>query len=430
MASSPALALAPAPAPAPPGPLPAPLLLADGGFTADTLLRRLPAILRETCLAAAAPRALAQAVEASLCAPLAAGQLLPPPRTDAEGLWAPASPAAPNCAPASFWYQENVAYRHLLALWEEHGLGGQDPFGAQKAQALEAARGAFLAGLQGGDGGTAAQLLHAALLRSLWGNRADLSLSAGKVVAVEAGGGGAAAAPGAAPAAAAAEALLLADDAPAALALLLQAPAAAAPREVAIVLDNCGLELLQDLRLADALLASGAAGAVTLHAKRWPTFVSDALPADVEAHVAWLGGCDCPRARALQARLQRALAAGALRLASHAFWNCARPGWGLPGELRSALGACALAVFKGDANYRRLLGDLHWPHATPFEAVVGAYAPCPVLALRTCKCGLAVGVSEAQEARARAASPSDWLTSGRFGLIQLARPLRQAVAPA
>ena len=411
--------------PTPPTPLPPPLQLSDGGFTADTLLRRLPAILRETCAAAAAPPALAQAVEATLCAPLAAGRLLPPPAADAEGLWAPASPAAPNSAPDSFWFQENVAYRHLLALWEAHGLAGQDPFAAQKAQALEAARPAFLAGLEGaggeeGSSGAApAAGLHAALLRSLWGNRADLSLSAGKVVPVEAGAesGAAASAPEGL------DSLLLANDAGAALALLLGGPQSAAPREVAIILDNCGLELLADLRLADALLATGAAAAVTLHAKRWPTFVSDALCADVEAHVAWLGACGSSgAAAALQARLQRALASGALRLASHAFWNCARPTWGMPQDLRAALAPCALAVFKGDANYRRLLGDLHWHRQRPFEAVVGPYAPCPVLALRTCKCGLAVGIAAQEEARAAAASPSDWLTSGRYGLIQLARP--------
>jgi hypothetical protein len=96
----------------------------------------------------------------------------------------------------------------------------------------------------------------------------------------------------------------------------------------------------------------------------------------------------------------------------------------MPQDLRAALAPCALAVFKGDANYRRLLGDLHWPRQRAFEAVVGAYAPCPVLALRTCKCGLAVGIAAQEEARAAPASPSDWLTSGRYGLIQLARPPR------
>jgi hypothetical protein len=79
----------------------------------------------------------------------------------------------------------------------------------------------------------------------------------------------------------------------------------------------------------------------------------------------------------------------------------------------------ALAVFKGDANYRRLLGDAHWPHATPFARVVGGHAPAPVLALRTCKAGLVVGLAPEAAARAAAERPADWLTSGTFAVAQL-----------
>ena len=64
----------------PPGKLPPPLQASDGGFTLDTLVRRVPAILRETLQASQAPPALAAAVEAQLCGPLAGGALLPPPR--------------------------------------------------------------------------------------------------------------------------------------------------------------------------------------------------------------------------------------------------------------------------------------------------------------------------------------------------------------
>ena len=403
-----------------PTPLPPPLQRSDGGFTEDTLLRRLPAILTETCRASHAPPALALAVAERLCAPLAAGALLPPPPVDAEGLWAAATPAAPNSSPASFWWQENVAYRHLLALWEEHGLWpAQDPFANQKRESLASAAAAFVAGMGASSAGGAAPPLGAALLRSLWGNRADLSLSAGRVDAACAGS---------APAAAAGDSLLLANDAPAALAHLEAAAAAAAaaaqPLRLSIVLDNCGLELLQDLRLVDALLAAWPCARLTLHAKRWPTFVSDALECDVRQHIEWLTAhVGCAEAGALGTRLQAALASGRLALTSHAFWNCARPLWGMPQDLTAQLKGCALCIFKGDANYRRLLGDLHWPHAMGFGQLVGAYAPCPVLALRTCKCGLGVGIAAGEEARAQQHNPSDWLTSGKYGLVQFALPL-------
>jgi hypothetical protein len=412
-----------------PLPLPPPLQRSDGGFTLDTLQRRVPALLRETLRASAAPAALVLAVEQQLCAPLEAGALLPPPGKDPHGLWAAGSVWAASSAPGSFWWQENVVYAHLVGLWEGQGLWPlQDPFCAQKAEALESAAAAFEAGLGAGEEGgssstgaaatgaavTIAQQLYPALLRSLWGNRADLSLSAGKVLA---GAGGSEE-----------EALLLCNDAMAAIKLLERssafAAATATPLRLCIVLDNCGLELLQDLRLVDCLLAAFPHCTLTLQAKRLPTFVSDATEADVAAHVQWLGQrlAQCAPAVALGQRLSAALATGRLVVTSHPFWNSPRPLWGLPVELEHFLAGQALAVFKGDANYRRLLGDLHWPYATGFGGLVGGYAPCPVLALRTCKCGLAVGIAPGAQARAEASSREDWLTSGKYGLVQLALP--------
>jgi hypothetical protein len=46
------------------------------------------------------------------------------------------------------------------------------------------------------------------------------------------------------------------------------------------------------------------------------------------------------------------------------------------------------------------------------------YFPAPLLALRTCKSGIAVGVPPAAEAAAKAAAP-DALLTGRYGVIQL-----------
>jgi hypothetical protein len=73
---------------------------------------------------------------------------------------------------------------------------------------------------------------------------------------------------------------------------------------------------------------------------------------------------------------------------------------------------------RGDANYRRLLGDRHWPHDTPFAAAV-AYRTTAFLALRTLKAGLICGVDPARAAAA-AASASNWLVAGRFGVVQFA----------
>lgn len=50
-------------------------------------------------------------------------------------------------------------------------------------------------------------------------------------------------------------------------------------------------------------------------------------------------------------------------------------------------GESALVFVKGDANYRRLIGDRLWPTDTPFSDVAG-YFPTRLCALRTLKAEL------------------------------------------
>lgn len=46
-----------------------------------------------------------------------------------------------------------------------------------------------------------------------------------------------------------------------------------------------------------------------------------------------------------------------------------------------------MVFLKGDANYRRLIGDRRWPTNTPFSDVAG-YFPTKLCALRTLKAEL------------------------------------------
>ena len=92
----------------------------------------------------------------------------------------------------------------------------------------------------------------------------------------------------------------------------------------------------------------------------------------------------------------------------------------MPAELRTELGAAAVVICKGDANYRRLLGDLHWPHDVSFQRLMGEYWPTSVAALRTCKSGVLIGVDPAVEAAAKAAEPEKWLTGGVYGMVSYA----------
>jgi hypothetical protein len=137
--------------------------------------------------------------------------------------------------------------------------------------------------------------------------------------------------------------------------------------------------------------------------------VSDAIPADLhwfigaaERDAQELWSRFSPDARACRDRLREALATGQLEIAPHDFWNGPRSLWDCPGELAARFAAARLVILKGDAHYRRAVGDALWNPETPFGVVTG-YFPAPLLALRTLKSdpivGLLPGVAAALEAR-------------------------------
>ncbi|HEX9616805.1 MAG TPA: ARMT1-like domain-containing protein, partial [Anaerolineales bacterium] len=100
------------------------------------------------------------------------------------------------------------------------------------------------------------------------------------------------------------------------------------------------------------------------------------------------------------------------------FWNSPLPGWEMPARIRQDLSRSNLLVSKGDANYRRLLGDRHWPPATALSEVV-RYLPAPVLVLRVAKAEIAVGLQPGQADELDRIDP-DWRIDGDWGMIQFA----------
>jgi len=374
-------------------PLPPPLRGADpDSFARDTVLRRLPAIagrvLTENRLDHQAARAVA-----GLAAEIPFTPLRPLADDAAPDLALWRSYLAPYAGQdwlAVPWFlAETYFYRRILEaigyFRPRSGAYGRDPYARQKRLGLEHTS---LAGLSDEP-----LPLDAALRGALWGNQADLSLWP-----ADAGDG-----PGGA--------TLLADDGPAVLAHLDALIVRSAT--VDVVLDNAGAELVHDLLLADALLARGLR--VRLHPKAHPTFVSDATAGDARDTVAWLAERPGPVARAAE-RLIAALATSRLTLHDDWFWTSPLAGWEMPETLFDFLATSGLLISKGDANYRRWLGDRHWPADTPLEAVLG-YAPAPLLLLRTCKSEVAIGLDQARVAAARARDPQ-WMINGRWGLAQ------------
>jgi len=240
------------------------------------------------------------------------------------------------------------------------------------------------------------QVLHA----SLWGNRTDLSYTIAAHL-------GATAAPGQE------RANLLVDD----WAAVWEHLTGRDKNKVAIITDNAGTELLMDVLLADFLLATDLAAEVYLHLKPQPFYVSDAMIQDLADGTDALieAGGSLER---LGRRIDGAVVAEELLLKTHPFYCSPLFYTDMPADLRAALGEMNLVIVKGDANYRRLVEDRHWPPTASFAALT-AHFPAPVVALRTFKSELVVGLAEGQAER-EAAADADWLVNGRRGVIQAA----------
>ncbi len=190
---------------------------------------------------------------------------------------------------------------------------------------------------------------------------------------------------------------------------------------VDIVVDNAGFELVTDLALGQHLVESGIAKCVTFQLKSHPTFVSDALEKDLVETVDYYASLDVdayPNAKKAGQVWKEFLADGRWKCNEDNFWVQPFAMWDMTEPLRTDMKErCDLAFIKGDANYRRLLGDRMWEFTAPFSDVVGAYFPCPVCALRTLKAELGCGMDAEQVERAKSLD-DQWLVNGRFGVVQ------------
>jgi uncharacterized protein with ATP-grasp and redox domains len=183
------------------------------------------------------------------------------------------------------------------------------------------------------------------------------------------------------------------------------------------VVDNAGFELVCDLCLVDFLLTSGLVNHVYLHLKPHPTFVSDAMIKDVHDTTKFLAASSHKKVISLSERLQKNIISGRLVLSDDYFWTSPLAFWEIPNSLKKELANANLIIVKGDANYRRLLGDRHWDFTSNIADIV-SYLPVPMVALRTLKSEVVVGLKPEIITKV-AKSDSSWLTNGQWGVVQL-----------
>ncbi|EHC09668.1 damage-control phosphatase ARMT1 family protein [Fischerella thermalis] len=311
-----------------------------------------------------------------------------------------------------WFFAETYFYRLILNITNYFQSGewqGVDPFHLQKSQGLKTSLDAIntlcyqvTQWLQESEksGKTNQGVLTTLLYFALWGNRVDLSLwsafeSDRSNFDIENQ-----------------KAHILVDDA----GLVTELLVTSACQRVDFVVDNAGFELICDLCLVDFLLGSGVIDQIKLHLKPHPTFVSDAMIKDVYDTVEFLAASNHQQVTNFAQRLQAYIASGKLILGDDYFWTSPLAFWEIPESLKQELADADLLLIKGDANYRRLLGDRHWDFTTNIADIV-CYLPVPIVALRTLKSEVAVGL-QPEVIEKVSKSDSDWLTNGQWGVVQ------------
>jgi uncharacterized protein with ATP-grasp and redox domains len=298
---------------------------------------------------------------------------------------------------ATDWFMaETYAYRQLIErvrFWST----GRDPFLPNKAEeyAGRSHAEAFEHALS--LGGSRDEHLAALFGAALFGNRIDLSFAASRERGLTT-----------------AHDDLLTDEREGAVRELIDGDG-----PLHVIADNAGTELTLDLVLVDFAL-SALSRPVALHLKVHPTFVSDATQADVERFLgltARPATSESPAAAACIARLAAAVRSEKLALLPHPFWNGSASLWELPADLGRTLAGAGLVVLKGDANYRRAVGDAVWPADASFRDVT-AYFPAPLLALRTLKSDPIVGLTPGRADELTRLDPT-WRVNGKRGVASL-----------
>ncbi|XP_054252496.1 damage-control phosphatase ARMT1 isoform X1 [Indicator indicator] len=190
---------------------------------------------------------------------------------------------------------------------------------------------------------------------------------------------------------------------------------------VDIILDNAGFELVSDLVLADFLLLSKLADEVHFHGKSIPWYVSDTTRHDFNwtikqlqsANHMWMSRCGI--------NWEGNLKKGVWVYCDHMFWTLPHDFSSMAEvapDLHADLQKSNLLLFKGDLNYRKLTGDRKWEYSVPFHQALNRFHPAPLCSLRTLKSDTQVGLKPGQGEQIQASEP-EWMESHDHVLLDV-----------
>ncbi|XP_061610104.1 damage-control phosphatase ARMT1 [Phyllopteryx taeniolatus] len=328
-------------------------------------------------------------------------------------------------------YVECYMYRRIQeALWLNPPISGYDVFNEGKTQSFFESQQAIMAlctyfeafkkKMEDIAENHLQEYFNKLLQVSLWGNKCDLSISAGvdnsqksspidSLVALQM--------------------FILVDDSDAVWSALISArrqtqSGKRRSTRVDFVLDNAGFELVTDLVLADFLVSSGLAREVRFHGKSFPWFVSDVTAEDFLWTIRQTMAANHRWTSQRGVQWQQYMKEGTWSYHDHPFWTQPNEFCDMAAdapELYATLQAADLVLFKGDLNYRKLAGDRDWDHTVGFDTALRGFGPAPLCSLRTLKANIQVGLQPGQGSKLSSQEP-DWMTCGKYGVIQFYGP--------
>uniref|UniRef100_UPI00358ED420 damage-control phosphatase ARMT1 n=1 Tax=Myxine glutinosa TaxID=7769 RepID=UPI00358ED420 len=253
---------------------------------------------------------------------------------------------------------------------------------------------------------------------SLWGNKCDLSISAGLDNAQKDD-----------PLAALwnLRSRILIDDSESVWSVLnkrKRSPESTSSFRLDIALDNAGFELFTDLVLVEFLQSANLVDQVHFHGKSIPWFISDITKEDFVKTIKTLCSTNHRWVSRLGVRWHKRVQDGLWAYHDHDFWTLPHDYADMvtrSPELYAELQCAQLILFKGDLHYRKLSGDLQWEHTTSFAEALRGFEPSSLCSLRALKADVQVGLKPGQ-AEQLSGTDAKWMVSGEYAVVQFHSP--------
>eukprot|EP01135_Chromosphaera_perkinsii_P007747 Nk52_evm36s967 gene=Nk52_evmTU36s967 len=194
-----------------------------------------------------------------------------------------------------------------------------------------------------------------------------------------------------------------------------------------IVLDNAGFELLGDLCLAVFLIENKFCHFVRLRCKYQYWFVSDVTEKDFSWLIEQLVNGTTVEMREFGSHIHTLLGTGKLALVTDYFWTYPNSYEEMSTKdpaLYKELSDSSLLIFKGDLNFRKLIGERSWAPTTPFKVALQGFEPAPLCALRTNKAEVICGLDQSvvDELNSQEEIKNEWQVNGEYAVVMVHVP--------